>query len=221
MDQSNAAVGKSGLLMSDLDKCYICLSPFEQQTVGSLDNCQHVFCLECIQQWSQTANTCPVDRISFAFIYQRQCPGGDVQKEIKVIPRKQEEDDEEEEEEEEESNAVVCEECGLSDQGHQMLVCSRCDSGYHVDCLTPPFNRSPEGFWICPECVLIPYYTGSTIEEEISDGELADLLADVDEASLSSSRLRPVIGPSSSAERRRSARIQSRASRNPSGRSQS
>ncbi|XP_023117206.1 PHD and RING finger domain-containing protein 1-like [Amphiprion ocellaris] len=184
---------------------------------GSLDNCQHVFCLECIQRWSQTANTFPVDRISFAFIYQRQCPGGDVQKEIKISSRKQEDD---EEEEEEESNTVVCEECGCSNQEHQMLVCSCCDSGYHVDCLTSPFNRSPEDFWICPECVLIPYYTGSTIEEEISDGELADLLADVDETSLTSSCLRPVIRPSSSTERRRSARIQSRASRSPSGRLQ-
>lgn len=30
----------------------------------------------------QTANTCPVDRISFAVIHQRQCPGGDIQKKV-------------------------------------------------------------------------------------------------------------------------------------------
>lgn len=40
-------------LMSDSDKCYICLSPFEKQAVASVENCQHVFCLECILQWSQ------------------------------------------------------------------------------------------------------------------------------------------------------------------------
>uniref|UniRef100_A0A671TKT7 RING-type domain-containing protein n=1 Tax=Sparus aurata TaxID=8175 RepID=A0A671TKT7_SPAAU len=37
-------------LMSDSDKCYICLSPFEKQAVASVENCQHVFCLECILQ---------------------------------------------------------------------------------------------------------------------------------------------------------------------------
>uniref|UniRef100_A0A8C4H8B0 RING-type domain-containing protein n=1 Tax=Dicentrarchus labrax TaxID=13489 RepID=A0A8C4H8B0_DICLA len=35
------------------DKCYICLSPFDKRAVASLESCQHVFCLECILQWSQ------------------------------------------------------------------------------------------------------------------------------------------------------------------------
>lgn len=35
------------------DKCYICLCPFEKQTVGSLDQCPHFFCFQCIYQWSQ------------------------------------------------------------------------------------------------------------------------------------------------------------------------
>lgn len=30
----------------------------------------------------QTANTCPVDRSSFAVIHQRRCPGGDIQKTV-------------------------------------------------------------------------------------------------------------------------------------------
>ncbi|XP_008286488.1 PHD and RING finger domain-containing protein 1-like [Stegastes partitus] len=121
MDDSNREV-----LMSDSDKCYVCLSPFEKQTVASLDSCRHVFCLDCILQWSQTANTCPVDRVSFAFIYQRARPGGDVQEEIRVSPRKQDDDDDDEEEE---TLAVFCEECGRSDRRPQMLVCMCCDSG--------------------------------------------------------------------------------------------
>lgn len=32
----------------------------------------------------QTANTCPVDRITFAFIHQRRCPGGDIQKKVTI-----------------------------------------------------------------------------------------------------------------------------------------
>uniref|UniRef100_A0A3B4TH32 PHD and ring finger domains 1 n=1 Tax=Seriola dumerili TaxID=41447 RepID=A0A3B4TH32_SERDU len=138
--------------LNTADKCYICLSHFEQQTVASLQNCQHVFCLECILQWSQTANTCPVDRISFAFIHQRQCPGGAIQK------KKKDANDEEEA-----SDAVICEECGRSDRRHRLLVCIHCDSGYHMDCLTPSLNTGPEGDWICPECAASPHHTGKAV----------------------------------------------------------
>ena len=55
------------------------------------------------------------------------------------------------------------------------------------------------------------------LEEEISDGELTDLLAEVDETASTSSRLRPstMSRPSRSTERRHSQRIQSRASGDP------
>uniref|UniRef100_A0A672H4I4 PHD-type domain-containing protein n=1 Tax=Salarias fasciatus TaxID=181472 RepID=A0A672H4I4_SALFA len=108
--------------VSDVDKCYICLSPFEQQTVASLDSCQHVFCLHCILLWSQV---CPqLHHLS-----------------IKVSP-------------------VVCEECGRSDRTHHLLVCLHCDSGYHMNCLTPSLSAGPEGDWICPDCVIVLQQTG-------------------------------------------------------------
>ncbi|XP_041654847.1 PHD and RING finger domain-containing protein 1-like [Cheilinus undulatus] len=199
-------------LTLDSDKCYICLSPFEKQTVGSLESCRHVFCLECILQWSQTANTCPVDRISFASIHQRRCPGGDIQKKIKVRTKKNTDD------EEEGGSAVICERCGRSDRRHRLLVCTDCDSGYHMDCLTPPLTTGPEGDWICPECAVIPLQRDSSVlEEEISDGELTDLLAEADDTPTTSSRLRPstMNRPSSSTEQRRSQRIQGRAGVSP------
>lgn len=58
----------------------------------------------------------------------------------------------------------------------------------------------------------------SLTEEEISDGELADLLAEVEEIPSTSSRLRPssTNRPSSSTERRHSARIQNRGDSRPS-----
>ncbi|XP_073325768.1 PHD and RING finger domain-containing protein 1-like [Pagrus major] len=219
---ADRAGGEDADLISESEKCYICLSPFEKQAVASVENCQHVFCLECILQWSQTANTCPVDRISFAFIHQRRCPGGDIQKKIKVKTQKKDADDDEEEEEEG-SNAAICEECGRSDRRHRLLVCIRCDSGHHMDCLTPPLNTGPESDWICPECAVIPQQTDTfMLEEEISDGELTDLLAEVDESASTSSRLRPstISRPGSSTVRRHSQRIQSRASGDPDPRPQ-
>lgn len=204
MDKSTAGAD----VISDSDKCYICLSLFEKQAVASLESCQHVFCLDCILQWSQTANTCPVDRISFAFIHQRRCPGGAIQKKIKVRAQEKNAD------EQEGSNTVICEECGRSDRRHRLLVCIHCDSGYHLDCLTPSLNTGPEGDWMCPECAVSPQHTDiSMVEEEISDEELMDLLAEVDETASTSSRLRPstINNPSSSTERRHSQRIQSKA----------
>ncbi|XP_029291538.1 PHD and RING finger domain-containing protein 1-like isoform X2 [Cottoperca gobio] len=163
----------------------------------------------------QTATTCPVDRISFAVIHQRWCPGGDIQKKIKVKTKTKED---EEEEEEGRSNNVICEECGRSNRRHRLLVCIHCDSGYHMDCLTPSLNAGPEGDWICAECAVTPQHSdGSMLEGDISDGELTDLLVEVDETASTSSRLRPstLNRPSSSTERRHSQRIQSSSSANP------
>ena len=108
---------------------------------------------------SQTANTCPVDRISFGFIYQRRCPGGDVQKKVSIysvlkylqmhgnmlelncfvvpllqikVRTKKKREEEDDDDEEEESPAVICEECGRSDRRHRLLVCIHCDSGYGI-----------------------------------------------------------------------------------------
>lgn len=205
----NQAGGETVDAVSDSDKCYICLSSFEKQTVGSLDGCSHFFCFECIYQWSQTANTCPVDRISFTYIHQRRCPGGDIQKKIKVTTRRKDD-----ETEEDWRSVVLCEECGRSGRRDRLLVCRHCDSGYHMECLTPPLNSVPEGDWMCPECVVTSQNTESFLaeEEDISDGEVTDLLADMDQTPSTSSRLRAstVNRPSNLTERRRSARIQSR-----------
>lgn len=33
-----------------------------------------------------------------------------------------------------------------------MLVCSCCDSGWHLSCLQPPLAAVPDGDWLCPAC---------------------------------------------------------------------
>lgn len=193
-----------------IDKCYICLCSFEEQTVGSLENCQHVFCFDCIFQWSKTANTCPVDRTRFTSIHQRQWIGGAIQKEIKIpAPRS--------DVQEEERNVIICENCGRSDRRNQVLVCTCCDSGYHINCLTPAESEAPDDDWMCPECQFCFNQPGIFADEErISDGELEDILSEVDETT--SSRFRPstLNQPGSSSGPRRSQRMQTRSNRNPS-----
>lgn len=31
--------------------------------------------------------------------------------------------------------------------------CDRCDSGWHIHCLSPPLAAVPPGNWYCPRCV--------------------------------------------------------------------
>ena len=33
-----------------------------------------------------------------------------------------------------------------------MLLCDRCDQGYHMDCLVPPLDEVPIEDWFCPQC---------------------------------------------------------------------
>eukprot|EP00959_Pyramimonas_sp_CCMP1952_P432318 9053227-Pyramimonas_sp.AAC.1 len=34
-----------------------------------------------------------------------------------------------------------------------MLLCDKCDLGWHMFCLDPPLGEIPEGDWFCPRCV--------------------------------------------------------------------
>lgn len=36
-----------------------------------------------------------------------------------------------------------------------LIVCDKCSSNYHQDCLVPPLKDIPEGEWFCPKCVCI------------------------------------------------------------------
>lgn len=60
------------------DKCSICLMRFTDQQVGTPQTCEHIFCLDCITEWSRNVNTCPVDRMMFDCIVVRACAGGRV-----------------------------------------------------------------------------------------------------------------------------------------------
>jgi hypothetical protein len=33
-----------------------------------------------------------------------------------------------------------------------MLLCDKCDDGWHMKCLNPPLYYKPKGDWFCPCC---------------------------------------------------------------------
>eukprot|EP00960_Hanusia_phi_P002210 63368-Hanusia_phi.AAC.2 len=48
---------------------------------------------------------------------------------------------------------IVCRVCGSGDRDDQLVLCDRCNDGYHMDCLQPKLKTLPEGEWLCPECL--------------------------------------------------------------------
>ncbi|TWW75601.1 PHD and RING finger domain-containing protein 1 [Takifugu flavidus] len=132
----------------DSDKCPICLNSFTSQPVATPENCEHYFCLDCILEWTNNANSCPIDRIAFNSIYLRKSYGGNVKKMI-TIQKPVKSPEEIIDVDLEQTN---CEVCGGSDREDRLLLCDGCDAGYHMECLTPPLDSVPVEEWFCPEC---------------------------------------------------------------------
>ncbi|XP_073687920.1 PHD and RING finger domain-containing protein 1 [Garra rufa] len=160
----NAAVDAALSSDEDSEKCPICLNSFHEQPVATPESCEHYFCLDCILEWSNNANSCPVDRIVFNNILLRKCYGGKVQKTIAVKkPVKPGE-----ELVDVDLDQTSCEVCGGRDREDRLLLCDGCDAGYHMECLTPPLDAVPVEEWFCPECIANNRTSGS---EQISEEE--------------------------------------------------
>ena len=54
---------------------------------------------------------------------------------------------------EEEELDQICEQCRSGLHGEVMLLCDRCNKGWHIYCLSPPLKRVPPGNWYCLECL--------------------------------------------------------------------
>ncbi|KAK6628116.1 hypothetical protein RUM44_010598 [Polyplax serrata] len=45
-----------------------------------------------------------------------------------------------------------CEKCGKNDHPEWILLCDKCDKGWHASCVRPALMIVPEGDWYCPPC---------------------------------------------------------------------
>ncbi|KAM4720683.1 PHD and RING finger domain-containing protein 1 [Rhinophrynus dorsalis] len=201
--QSAELLAQSSDSDEERENCPICLNGFRDQVVGTPENCNHYFCLDCIVEWSKNANSCPVDRITFSCIHIRAHFGGEILKKVPVQNKATEAA-------EEEDDVTNCEVCGRSDREDRLLLCDGCDAGYHMECLTPPLNAVPVDEWFCPECA------GANQPEEdadhVSEEEVAGLLADVVPTT---SRLRTnVVRTRAIARTRQSERVRANVNRN-------
>ncbi|GAV57946.1 PHD domain-containing protein/ARID domain-containing protein/JmjC domain-containing protein/JmjN domain-containing protein/zf-C5HC2 domain-containing protein/PLU-1 domain-containing protein [Cephalotus follicularis] len=55
--------------------------------------------------------------------------------------------------EEKEEYDQICEQCRSGLHGEVMLLCDRCNKGWHIYCLSPPLKQVPPGNWYCLECL--------------------------------------------------------------------
>ena len=53
---------------STKESCSICLMRLKSQQMGTPNCCAHLFCAECIIEWSQNVATCPIDRMKMKSI---------------------------------------------------------------------------------------------------------------------------------------------------------
>lgn len=49
-------------------------------------------------------------------------------------------------------SAMVCQSCRGGHYEDKIILCDRCDRGWHLFCLTPPMKKVPKGDWVCPIC---------------------------------------------------------------------
>jgi len=45
-----------------------------------------------------------------------------------------------------------CDVCNKKDNDDKMLLCDKCNHGYHIYCLNPPVTKVPEDNWYCDDC---------------------------------------------------------------------
>ncbi|KAI9641511.1 hypothetical protein NHQ30_010320 [Ciborinia camelliae] len=134
--------------------------PNNAQLVAQIKPCGHVLHDDCLREWSQKANSCPICRATFNLVVVLDKVGGTVQSEYTVQDRKQtaefdlaewqENNPEQYEDEEDDRPCPICQQ---SDQEDVLLLCDNCDAGYHTHCIgldsVPPVGTH----WYCMECV--------------------------------------------------------------------
>ncbi|CAH1126968.1 unnamed protein product [Ceutorhynchus assimilis] len=72
-----------------------------------------------------------------------------------------------------------CQKCIKSDHPEWILLCDKCDSGWHCSCLRPPLLVIPEGDWFCPPCqhiILLERLQAKLVEydKKLSKKEIED-----------------------------------------------
>ena len=137
LSDTNCGVSQASGGASCDTTCLICLEDFSSSRQHrSTLHCGHKFHSKCLRLWFKKQNTCPLCRTRISTL------NG---KEVKENQQQQEYDNY--------YDVVVCETCGSGENEQEIILCDRCDRGFHMSCLDPPLAEIPQGEWFCPNCV--------------------------------------------------------------------
>ncbi len=50
-------------------------------------------------------------------------------------------------------DVLVCELCSGGHNEERIILCDKCDKGFHMFCLSPALEDVPDGEWVCPLCL--------------------------------------------------------------------
>jgi len=70
--------------MSVPQKCAVCLESLSGLDSGKLKECEHMFCFDCIQQWANVTNKCPLCKVVFSEILREDGSSNEVEDRVQV-----------------------------------------------------------------------------------------------------------------------------------------
>lgn len=141
---------------SDFPQCAICIDDLHMQEFRGLLPCSHsAFCFQCILEWSQISNSCPLCKTRFNSLQKVSYCGNILLAKMECICV--EDRDQKTPEYDPPYIDVRCMMCGTDTDEEIMLLCDRCDSGFHTVCIG--LRDIPElENWYCDECLVdMPY----------------------------------------------------------------
>ncbi|CCU81246.1 hypothetical protein/PHD and RING finger domain-containing protein [Blumeria hordei DH14] len=139
----------------------------EKKSVAVIKPCNHFLHDECLREWSQIANTCPLCRQAFNLVEVHNAIGGTLISSYTVQDKKQVAiiDSNSWLEEEQEDETHPCPICNDSGHPEILLLCDACDANYHTYCVG--LDDIPIGDWFCLECVNMGTY--SRVDDSATD----------------------------------------------------
>ncbi|VUZ53667.1 unnamed protein product [Hymenolepis diminuta] len=64
--------------------CSICFDQL-RKPLGIPECCKHVFCFDCLRKWTESHDTCPIDRMQFQMIRKKNAVDGPVIEKLRVL----------------------------------------------------------------------------------------------------------------------------------------
>ncbi len=132
-------------------ECIICCNSIKE--LANPDGCDHNFCRECLYEWAQRSDKCPICKKPYnnIFIYERHQKKKISLYELRLKYKKENKDDKDNKDEESEIEKI-CYICGKDNNIKKLILCYRCKANFcHIYCLKGD-NKINKDKWVCQFC---------------------------------------------------------------------